>query len=652
MFSRRPHALLLSLLAALTATVLTLVATPAVAGAERTPAGRAVLALASGTGTEALAAVPADFADVMGYHPVLEAGELVRADGDCSSPVPLPPAFEPACRQHDYGYDLLRYAGATGAPLGTWARTSVDGLLRDRLDRLCAGTSSVGSCGPNAQMAATAVELNSLRQGQGVPDESLVTGAALASSALGLLGMTAVVLPDRVVRRLAGGARRLSGGARRLLSRVRRLAGLVRVSPPTVGATVLVTGAVLLSLVPSLLPRPVLVQGPLTGVLVALALLAAWLVGRVRRCVTGGLAHAQLHPHPDPRPGTTRGRWLALSVGVAVVLAGVVCAGLLLADQAGTVGLAAPAPTHWPVVAALAGGTASGLVLLGRGAAWAVTRVRALRVGVRLTALGIGGAVSLAAAPAGGGLLDLLDKDLDPGHVMLQESPVGAGRTYVTYDEESDPEAAAALAADRLVADGGLEREAVVVIVPTGSGWVNQHAVAAFEAQFGAGVATVAVQYDESPSWLSMLTARSTSESSAHAVVAAVADRLSTVPEDQRPALYVAGESLGSLAGQAALADPALADRTCGALWSGVPGGGSLGLAGERSLANADDPVVHLTPGTATSRPEDWGGQVWLPGISYGTTVLDLATSLAPEAGHGHRYGPEQDWTLPTCDAR
>jgi hypothetical protein len=42
-------------------------------------------------------------------------------------------------------------------------------------------------------------------------------------------------------------------------------------------------------------------------------------------------------------------------------------------------------------------------------------------------------------------------------------------------------------------------------------------------------------------------------------------------------------------------------------------------------------------------------GWSWLPGVSYGTTALDLVTSLAAGDGHGHRYGSEQDWTLRTC---
>lgn len=82
-----------------------------------------------------------------------------------------------------------------------------------------------------------------------------------------------------------------------------------------------------------------------------------------------------------------------------------------------------------------------------------------------------------------------------------------------------------------------------------------------------------------------------------------------------------------------------------------MPGGGTLGIARERALANADDPIVHLVPGTATHRPLRWAGALWLPWVSYGGAAVDTLSSLAPGDGHGHRYGPEQDWTLPTCSS-
>lgn len=196
MISRRFAALLLCLVALLTSGGLTLAGTGLEAGDEQTEAAVAVRALVSGTTQEALAAVPGDFAAVRGYQPVTEHGQLVRADGGCSSPVPLPEEFEPACRQHDYGYDLLRYADQSGRPLGRWARGAIDDRLADQLRDVCGAGPEQDSCRRMAIVAVTGVELNSRRQGDGVPEESVLTNVALASSAVGLLGLS-VALPRR-----------------------------------------------------------------------------------------------------------------------------------------------------------------------------------------------------------------------------------------------------------------------------------------------------------------------------------------------------------------------------------------------------------------------------------------------------------------------
>lgn len=197
MISRRGLALLLALLALGAAGALTLVGTDARAGAHQGPAARAVHALLEGTAEEARAAVPEDFAAVRGYHPVIIDDQLVRADGDCSSPVPMPQAFAPACQQHDYGYDLLRYADQTGQPLGRWARGGLDELFADRLHRICTARPAATSCARLAGLAVAGVEWNSLRQGDGVPQESWLTRTALASTAVAACGVGGVLYPRR-----------------------------------------------------------------------------------------------------------------------------------------------------------------------------------------------------------------------------------------------------------------------------------------------------------------------------------------------------------------------------------------------------------------------------------------------------------------------
>lgn len=136
-----------------------------------TPAAVAVRALTSGS-PEAAATIPGDFRAVTGYHPVMVDGLPAAPHGSCSSPVPLPVEFEPACQAHDLGYDLLRYAEHHGGPLGPWARQALDRTLADRMRASCARRPDPlprARCAAMAEVATVAVDLNSRRQGYGVP---------------------------------------------------------------------------------------------------------------------------------------------------------------------------------------------------------------------------------------------------------------------------------------------------------------------------------------------------------------------------------------------------------------------------------------------------------------------------------------------------
>lgn len=413
-------------------------------------------------------------------------------------------------------------------------------------------------------------------------------------------------------------------------------------SAPPVASTLTVGAALLLSTMPSLLPRAGLIQGPLTGglVLLALTLLAAW-----RRLVRIGRSR----PHE-------RARRLVLGGTTLAVLGAAWWAQHALVSTTAALMMPPPGATYWWVAAAWA------LLVIGIGLALA-SAARRLRRALaarwrdasggwrgtpgRLFATVLLGAALTTAAAAPPGALDVLRKDLSPSHVMLLESPVGASRAFVRAEEVATPEAGAELAVDRLVAEGGLERPAILIVLPTGSGWVNAVAVNALEVELGGEVAVVSAQYDNLPSWWSFLIDQEPARRSARALVGDVLDRVQALPPEQRPDVYLYGESLGALAGQDALA-AVPQQAVCGAIWAGAPGGAVSGHPRERILRNADDPVAHLSVDSALERPQDWP-TLWLPGLSYATTVLDLGASLAPRPGHGHQYGGEQDWSLPLC---
>ncbi|WP_430333364.1 hypothetical protein [Rhodococcus sp. ACT016] len=163
---------------------------------EDSGAARAVTELTAGDAAPDLSAVPEDFAAVIGYRPIVEGGMLVNPNGECSSPVPLPAEFDAACKAHDLGYDLLRYAHQADGDLGGWARSALDAQLDRRMHEACETRErDRTSCFAMANTATTAVSVNSMRQGYGVPvDEPWIrytVGVTLA--ALGLLAVVAVV---------------------------------------------------------------------------------------------------------------------------------------------------------------------------------------------------------------------------------------------------------------------------------------------------------------------------------------------------------------------------------------------------------------------------------------------------------------------------
>ncbi|WP_280235495.1 hypothetical protein [Nocardia cyriacigeorgica] len=192
---------------------------------DNTSAADAVADLSSGAGSAA--AIPDDFARVMGYRPAVVDGLLVAPHGDCSSPVPLPAEFDTACKAHDLGYDLLRYADRQGASLGPWARQAIDRRLGDRMGRACDTRTDPfarGRCHVMAGVADTVVDLNSRRQGYGVPvTESFLGAGAVDSDArpwlIGGAAATATAVAGAVVltrgRRAARGrsSERRSGGS-------------------------------------------------------------------------------------------------------------------------------------------------------------------------------------------------------------------------------------------------------------------------------------------------------------------------------------------------------------------------------------------------------------------------------------------------------
>jgi uncharacterized membrane protein len=265
-------------------------------------------------------------------------------------------------------------------------------------------------------------------------------------------------------------------------------------------------------------------------------------------------------------------------------------------------------------------------------------------------------------------------------------------RIYTGLASAEDVGDRAALAARDLERAGGFDRSALVVVTTTGTGWVDPAASDSLEYELNGDTAMVAMQYSYLPSWLSFLVDQVKARDAGRALFDAVYGAWSKRPPDQRPRLYVFGESLGSFGGEAAFSGPAdITNRTDGVLWVGPPNFNELwrGLVADREpgspewlpvvdggrtvrfadqptdlgrppapwdlprlvyLQNASDPIVWWSPRLLLGRP-DWlegtrgpdvsPSMTWLPFVTFWQVTADLAFAVNVPDGHGHHYGDD-----------
>jgi fucose 4-O-acetylase-like acetyltransferase len=181
----------------------------------------AALATAPG-GQDPLGPVPAGFPSVMGYSPVplrMVDGtvRLAKPAGACSAPGGGTPfGFEQVCKVHDYGYDLLRYAAATGERLPAEARRQVDAMFDHDLHARCATRHGLARTGCHllAEGFTAVVAVNSWRQHYGNPATESLPGWTIG---LALPVLAAPFLP-RLARRRGGARSRRAGGKLRALA--------------------------------------------------------------------------------------------------------------------------------------------------------------------------------------------------------------------------------------------------------------------------------------------------------------------------------------------------------------------------------------------------------------------------------------------------
>lgn len=265
-------------------------------------------------------------------------------------------------------------------------------------------------------------------------------------------------------------------------------------------------------------------------------------------------------------------------------------------------------------------------------------------------------------------------------------------RVYAGLNSGQTPAERAALALEELKRSGGFARSTLLVVVPTGTGWIDPEALDTVEYLHSGDVASVAVQYSYLSSWIALLTEPDYGVETARALFEAIYGYWTTLPKETRPKLYLHGLSLGALNSQKSsdLYD-VLADPFEGALWSGppfssptwrmatsgrVPGtpywlpkfrdSSVIRFADQYSSAQmpdkpwgpmrivylqyASDPVTFFETSSVYRRPE-WMQQPrgrdvsssfhWFPVVTSLQLLLDVAAATTAPMGYGHVYAPE-----------
>ncbi|KUI46587.1 hypothetical protein AU198_03090 [Mycobacterium sp. GA-1199] len=267
-------------------------------------------------------------------------------------------------------------------------------------------------------------------------------------------------------------------------------------------------------------------------------------------------------------------------------------------------------------------------------------------------------------------------------------------RVYVGLQTAETDEQRMAVLLSELERTGAFERELLVIVPTTGTGWINPVAARSLEMMYNGDTALVGSQYSFLPSWISFLGDQQKSMESGRMMIDAIHQRWEQLPEDRRPKLVLYGESLGSMAGQGAfdwLPDISRMGFSS-VLWVGPPNASPLWRAiterrdprtpeveprydngrtvrfsqatdpaqiakvattpwvGTRVLflQHPSDPIVWWSTDLLSTRP-DWlreppgidrtASMRWYPIVTFGQVAADMTNASSVPGGHGHNYG-------------
>jgi uncharacterized membrane protein len=275
-------------------------------------------------------------------------------------------------------------------------------------------------------------------------------------------------------------------------------------------------------------------------------------------------------------------------------------------------------------------------------------------------------------------------------HTMGEEGAEHPIRVFIGYNSEPlYPSGRAEMALDELERTGAFDRDYLLLISPTGTGWVDQTMIESTELFTRGDIATCVIQYGKYPSFLSLQKV-ALGRAQFRLLLWGIAQRLSGRVPEERPKVLVFGESLGAWTSSDVVMHNGIAgfdhygiDK---ALWAGLPwmakwsksgmarGASELvpeGTVGvfdrpeelmalsdeERSalravvLSHDNDPIAVMGPDLAIREPEWLKGEhgrgvpsdmAWTPIVTGIQVLVDAANAMVTVPGHfgsfGHDY--------------
>ncbi|MGB5656618.1 MAG: alpha/beta-hydrolase family protein [Acidimicrobiia bacterium] len=128
---------------------------------------------------------------------------------------------------------------------------------------------------------------------------------------------------------------------------------------------------------------------------------------------------------------------------------------------------------------------------------------------------------------------------------------------------------------DELERLGAFDRKYLLLVSPTGTGWVDQTMIESVEILTRGDIATACIQYGRGPSFLEVQKVH-LGRSQFRGLLWGVRERLRGLPEDKRPKVLVFGESLGAWSSSDVVMHQGIAGfdhyGIDHALWFGLPG--------------------------------------------------------------------------------